>query len=54
MADEKISKEEKSESDMTPQELEAKRAADEAKEEEKRQKHIEQLIKTKKYFLPIK
>ena len=39
---------------LTPQELEAKKAADAAKLEEERQATIRKLIKSKKYFLPIK
>lgn len=39
---------------MTPQELEAKKATDDAKAEQDRQNRVEELIKSKKYFLPIK
>ncbi len=44
----------KSEDSMTPQELEAKKATDDAKAEQDRQNRVEELIKSKKYFLPIK
>lgn len=44
----------KEDENLTPQELEAKKAKDDAKIEEERQETIRRLIKTKKYFLPIK
>ncbi len=44
----------KSEDSMTPQELEAKKATDDAKAEQDRQNRVEELIKYKKHFLSIK
>lgn len=39
---------------LSPQELEAKKAADAGRKEEERQTKIDELIKSRKYFLPIK
>ena len=44
----------KEDENLTPQEMEAKKAKDEAKAEQERQEHIRELIKSKKYYLPIK
>lgn len=44
----------KADANLTPQELEARKATEDAKAEEERQAKIQELIKSKKYFLPIK